>query len=127
VTDLRAGEQACYDRLVFDVTGAVDGYWVSYVDQITADPSGEVIPVRGGARLAITVQAPSYDHDGNLTYDPADRDELVDVADHDTFRQAVWSGSWEGTTSIGLGVRARLPFRVFTLPGRVVVDVAHFW
>lgn len=63
----------------------------------------------------------------NLTYDPANRDELGDVAGYGTFRQAVWSGSREGTTSIGLGVRARLPFRVFTLPGRVGVDGAHFW
>jgi ABC-2 type transport system ATP-binding protein len=36
--------------------------------------------------------------------------------------------------TIGLGVRARLPFRAFTVPGpagsrivRVVVDVAHLW
>ncbi|EWC59406.1 hypothetical protein UO65_5352 [Actinokineospora spheciospongiae] len=42
-------------------------------------------------------------------------------------RQLAWAGSWEGTTDLGLGVRARLPFRVFTLPGHVVVDVAHRW
>jgi hypothetical protein len=127
VTNIRAGEHTCYDRLVFDVTGPVDGYWVSYVDRITEDPSGFPIAVRGGARLAVTIQAPSYDHNGNLTYNPANRRELVNTTGYQTFRQAVWSGSWEGTTSIGLGVRARLPFRVFTLPGRVVVDVAHFW
>jgi hypothetical protein len=42
------------------------------------------------------------------------------------------AGSFEGYTSLGLGVRARLPFQVFTLDGpgsgsRLVVDVAHFW
>jgi hypothetical protein len=112
---------------VVDVTGPVDGYWVSYVDQITADPSGIPIPVRGGARLAITVQAPAYDDNGDMTYHFADRNELVSVGGYQTFRQVVYAGSWEGTTSLGLGVRARLPFRVFTLPGRVVIDVAHFW
>ena len=40
------------------------------------------------------------------------------------------AGSFEGQTTIGLGVRARLPFRVFVLAGpgsgsRLVVDVAH--
>ena len=43
-----------------------------------------------------------------------------------------WAGSFEGRTSLGLGVRARLPFRVFSLAGpgdgsRVVIDVAHRW
>ena len=38
----------------------------------------------------------------------------------------------ESQATIGLGVRARLPFRVFTLTGpgsgsRLVVDVAHRW
>ena len=48
------------------------------------------------------------------------------------FRQVAWAGSFEGYSSLGLGVRARLPFRVFALDGpdagsRLVVDVAHFW
>ncbi len=41
-------------------------------------------------------------------------------------------GTFEGYTTVGLGVRARLPFRVFELAGpgtgsRLVVDVAHRW
>ena len=49
-----------------------------------------------------------------------------------TFRQVAYAGSFEGQTTIGLGVRARLPFRVFTLAGpgsntRLVIDVAHTW
>jgi hypothetical protein len=44
----------------------------------------------------------------------------------------VGAGSFEGLTTIGLGVRAKLPFRVFTLNGpdghsRLVIDVAHRW
>jgi hypothetical protein len=57
---------------------------------------------------------------------------MVDVSGFRTFRQAYWGGTFEGTTVVGLGVRARLPFRVFSLPGkgdrtRFVVDVAHRW
>ena len=52
-----------------------------------------------------------------------------------TFRQVAWAGSFEGSTTVALGVRARLPFRVFVLPGvaqsdfgpRLVIDVAHRW
>jgi len=43
-----------------------------------------------------------------------------------------YAGSFEATTTVGLGVRARLPFRVFVLAGpatgsRLVIDVAHRW
>ncbi|MET9634609.1 hypothetical protein ABZX92_44900, partial [Lentzea sp. NPDC006480] len=60
-------------------------------------------------------------------YQPANPAEVVDVTGYRTFRQVAWAGSWEGTTDLGLGTRARLPFRVFTLPDRIVVDVAHQW
>ena len=48
------------------------------------------------------------------------------------FRQVALCGSFEGYMTFGLGVGARLPFRVFTLPGpgahsRLLIDVAHHW
>ena len=54
------------------------------------------------------------------------------MAGYRTFRQVVYAGTFEGYTSVGLGVRARLPFRVLVLDGpgtssRLVVDVAHHW
>jgi len=124
---LRAGRHDCFDRLVFDVRGVPSGYWVSYVNTMTEDATGNVVPLRGGAKLAVTVQAPSYDDAGRATYSPANRRELVNVTGYSTFRQVAWAGSFEGSTTVGLGVRARLPFRVFTMPGRFVVDVAHKW
>lgn len=127
MVDLRAGRHDCYDRLVFDFDGSADGYWISYVDQVTEDATGDPIPLRGGARLQITVHAPAYDESWEPTYTYADRSELVDVSGYQTFRQVAWAGSWEGTTGVGLGVRARLPFRAFALPGRLVIDVAHHW
>jgi hypothetical protein len=127
LTNIRAGRHDCYDRLVFDTTGPANGYWVSYVDVMHEDASGAVVPLRGGAKLSVTVQAPSYDSAGAQTYHYANRAELVDVTGYRTFRQVAYAGSFEGTTTVGLGVRARLPFRVFTLPNRIVVDVAHLW
>jgi hypothetical protein len=61
----------------------------------------------------------------------ANPNELVNVTGWTTFRQIKLVGpSFEGVTQIGLGVRARLPFRVFTLTGpgsmtRLVIDVAQ--
>ena len=105
---------------------------MSYVDQVRIDGAGVVVPLRGGARLEVTAAVPAYDGAGRPTYRPANRAELVSVAGYRTFRQVAWAGSFEGMTTVGLGVRARLPFRVFTLAGpgtgsRLVIDVAHRW
>ncbi|MFF2085170.1 hypothetical protein ACFVVM_15445 [Nocardia sp. NPDC058176] len=132
VGNVRAGRHDCFDRLVIDLTGPARGYWVAYVDRVTQDGSGDPVPLRGGAFLRVMVQAPSYDEDGNSTYNPANRTELVNTSGYQTFRQAAWAGSFEGQSGLGLGVRARLPFRVMTLDGpgaggRVVIDVAHHW
>lgn len=124
---LRAGRHDCYDRLVFDMRGSGSGYWVSYVDDVTMDGSGEPVPLRGGAKLHITVYSPAYNDNFEPTYEYDNPAELVNVTGFQTFRQVAWAGSWEGTTSVGLGVRALLPFRAFTVGNHVVVDVAHVW
>lgn len=135
ITNIRSGQHRCFDRLVVDINArgkGAPGYLVRYVRTVTMDASGAPVPLRGGARLLIVVKAPAYDANGNLTYRPANRRELVNVAGYRTFRQVAWAGSFEGQTSIGLGVRARLPMRVFVLNNsggghRLVVDVAHRW
>lgn len=131
VVDVRTGRHTCYDRLVIDVDGASHGFSVRYVDKVRADGSGFVVPTAGGARLQVVATAPAYDDDGNPTFLP-NRARVRDVTGYRTFRQVTWAGTFEGQTSLGLGVRARLPFRVFTLAGpgdgsRIVVDVAHRW
>ena len=125
---VRAGRHECYDRLVLDVRGVRSlGTWrAEYVSSVTQDPSGRTIALRGGAYLHISVGAAQGYRSSS---------ELVPVTGFSTFRQVASAGSFEGVTSIGLGVRARLPFRVLTatgIPGssngvRVVVDVAHAW
>jgi hypothetical protein len=122
VDGVRAGRHACFDRLVIDTTGRAPGYDVRYVTTVTADGSGFPVPVAGGARLAVVV------HQGATTIP-----SMPSVAGFTTFRQVKWAGSFEGYTTVALGVRARLPHRVFTLHdaatnrSRVVIDVAHRW
>ena len=127
IRQVRAGEQACFDRLVIQLgTGQKPGYRVEYVARIIQDPSGKVIPVRGGAKLHITVLAPVR------AGFPISSRHIVNVTGFRTFRQVVGAGSFEGITSFGLGVRAKLPFRVFILNGpgarhRLVIDIANRW
>ena len=135
LTNLRAGRHACYDRIVIDLAGVPAskvGYAVSYVSQVVEPGSGRVVPLAGGAKLRLKVTVPAYDSQGRPTYRPGDRARVVDVTGYDTLRQVALAGSFEGETTFGVGVRARLPFRVMILDGpgtgsRVVVDVAHRW
>lgn len=141
ITNVRAGRHACFDRMVVDINGKhVDivgghaGYDVRYVRDVFADPSDQLVSLRGGAKLQVAVRAHTEDViTGLQVFRPANANELVNVNGFSTFRQIKLIGpSFEGVTQIGLGVRARLPFRVFTLDGpgagsRLVIDVAHHW
>ena len=132
VTGVRTGRHACFDRMVVDLKGRAPGYSVKYVSNVYTDGAGQLVPLRGGAKLQVIALAPAYDSNtGTATYNPANKKELVNVTGYSTFRQIAWAGSFEGQTTFGLGVRARLPFRVFTIQdatsSRLVIDVAHHW
>ena len=131
LTNVRAGRHACYDRLVVDLSGKAPGYTVKYVSNVYSEGQGAVVPLRGGAKLLVVTRAPAYTSTGASSYTPANPRELVNVTGYTTFRQVAWAGTFEGQTSMGLGVRARLPFRVFTIQdatgSRLVIDVAHRW
>lgn len=129
IVDVRTGRHACFDRFVVDLDGPAAGYVVRYVNVYRADGSGQVIPLPGGAKIEIIVRAPAVDMNGDPTYPGVVGQRLpgVTVAGYETFRSTRYGGSFEGQTSLGLGVRARLPFRVLKVGNRVVIDVAHHW
>jgi hypothetical protein len=134
LVNVRAGRHSCYDRLVMDFRGAgASALHVRYASAVPHQARSEPLSLRGGAFLDIVLPTTTYDIDtGVSTYTPANNNELVNVDGWRTFRQVAGGGSYEGYTTIGLGVRARLPFRVFSLTGpgghsRLVIDVAHHW
>lgn len=125
IDTVRAGTHPCFDRLVVEVDGPAAGYRAAYVPQVTADGSGAVVPVAGGARIQFVVHHPWF-------HGPAVGARVVSVSGFPVFRDVRYAGSFEGFTSFGVGVRARLPMRVFTLAGpgghgRIVLDVARSW
>lgn len=132
ITDVRAGRHACFDRMVVDIDGPLEAYQVRYVRTVR-NIAGESVRLRGGAKLRISVWAPTYAvFTGTPVYEPANPARIVNVSGYRTFRQVRFVDSFEGISTFGLGVRARLPFRVFTLSGpgdgsRLVIDVAHRW
>jgi hypothetical protein len=120
---VRAGRHASFDRLVLEFRGRVPGNRVRYVRQVLTQGQGKRIPLGGRAALEVVVQASS-------AYTPRDPAHVVDVRGFPALRQVAWGGSFEGYTTVGVGVRTRLPIHVFVLSGpgrnnRLVIDVAH--
>jgi len=136
ITGVRTGQHPCFDRLVVDLAGdgsGTAGYQVRYVPTVRQEGSGRAVSLRGGAAIEVIVRAPAYDSNtGTPTLNLAHRTDLADVTGYATLRQIAFAGSFEGQTTIALGVRARLPMRAFVLDGpgagqRLVIDVYHHW
>jgi len=134
VYSVRSGQHDCYDRVVFDVNGADPvGYHVRYVDSVHADGSGEPVPVAGHAALEVIVHAPDFGSasSGHQPWrDPWKVGEtLLDPHGWQALDAVTFAGSFEGQTTFAVGVDARAPFRVHTLPDHavthVVLDIAH--
>jgi hypothetical protein len=128
LTDVRTGRHDCFDRVVFDFNGPATGYRVAYDDQVLSEGRGEPLQIAGGARLGVELLESTYDVEMGDTFHGG----RPSLAGYRTLRDVVYGGSFEGYTTFGVGVRARLPFRVFTLAGpgsssRIVLDVAHRW
>ena len=123
--EARTGRHTCYDRVVFEFNGAANGYSVHYGEAYTEGQGQPMSPITaGGALLAVSLRAPAS------TYRTGDH--VANVTGYRTLRDVVFGGSFEGYTTFAVGVRARLPYRVFVLSGpgthsRIVLDVAHQW
>ena len=128
---VRTGRHACFDRVVFEIDGPAPGYKVEYVSQVRTQGEGAVLPLAGGAYLNVVLLSNVFDELGHVHYSGRVGDRL-NVNGYKTLRDVKFGGCFEGYTTFGVGVRARLPFRVFTLDGpgdhsRIVLDIAHRW
>lgn len=133
----RVGRHACYDRVVFDINGSeAVGFVARYVPVVTADGSGEPVPVTGRAVLEVVVRAPIHgaDNQGHQPWRgaPTVGEDLVgpaEISGWSSLRAVTFAGSFEGQTTLAVGVRERRPFRVWVSsePGyrHVVLDIAH--
>lgn len=130
----RTGQHDCWDRLVFEFDGAANGYRVGYASEVYTEGKGDPLSglTAGGALIGVHLRNPTYDLSGNQRYAYAVGAHVADVTGYRTLRDVVFGGSFEGYSTFAVGVRARLPFRVFVLAGpgshsRIVLDVAHAW
>ncbi|MFB9239414.1 hypothetical protein ACFFWC_28425 [Plantactinospora siamensis] len=132
--EVRAGQQDCYDRLVFEIDGPANGYRVRYGEAYTQGQGLALSPyTAGGAVLEVTLLDPVADpNTGTVRYPASTGAHPLNLLGYQTLRDVVYGGSSEGYTTFAVGVRDRLPFRVTVLTGpgthsRIVLDVAHRW
>ncbi|WP_420111388.1 AMIN-like domain-containing (lipo)protein [Pseudactinotalea sp.] len=121
LTDVRVAEHADFDRLVLEFEGDGEPGWrVGYVEEAVREGSGESITLDGDAILQVSAthimatDMSAY-YDGPQQFDP-DTEVIDDV---------FVDGSFEGYSTVYLGLDDVEIFRVFTLsePSRLVVDV----
>jgi len=134
---VRVGRHDCFDRVVFDINGPQPvGFVVKYVPVVTTDPKGDPLPVAGRAVLQVVVRAPIFGEDsqGHQPWRAAPQTgaSLVapaSIAGWDSLAAVTFAGSFEGVTTVAVGVHEKTPFRawVYSEPGyqHVVVDITH--
>jgi hypothetical protein len=126
VTDIRAGRQQGFDRVVLEVAGSgVPGWDVRYVPEALSQGSGDGITVAGSQALRVTVTGAGLPGDTGVA--PYSGPTRLSAADTEVVTEIVFDGTFEGTSVAFVGATARLPFRVYSLesPTRVVLEVAH--
>jgi hypothetical protein len=133
----RVGRHACYDRVVFDINGPQAVSFVArYVPVVLVDGSGQRVPVPGRAALEVIVRAPilgadSQGHQPWRKVPPVGQNVIApsEISGWSSLRAVKFAGSFEGQTTMAVGVRERLPFRVSVTSERlyqhVVLDVFH--
>ena len=127
LTGIRTGLNPGFDRIVLDLSpGPLPGTLNHrLVDELTADPSGEVVWLTGQYFIDVSAFAlVAHDANGNPTYTGPPKFRTRNLAN---VMAVALTGDFEARTSIGIGVRSRTAVHVFTLagPNRVVIDVAH--
>ena len=131
IVRVRTGAHRCFDRMVLDLRSAPAAGWRVRYHGVSREGIGTPVALRGNADLEVVALAPAYGVDGRSAFHPANPSEVADVRGYRSFRQIAFAGTFEGQTTFGVGVRTRLPFRVFSVSGpggvKLVVDVAHRW
>ncbi len=110
-----------YDRVVLDITGALPGYQVRYIDHPVMDGSGRAATVPGRRYLQIRLEpAMAHAEDGTAL---APRTTTVN---YPMLKGWTITGDFEGVVTIVLGLDDVVGFRVGELSGpRVFIDVAN--
>ncbi len=119
---VRFGHHDCFDRIVVDVdTTEQVGFHAKYVPVVLHEGSGFPVEVAGEATLQVVIDAPfAMTPNGMPAFDA--------TPNLDVLREIRSAGSFEGQTTLAIGLSSKVKFGVYHLPKpdgtmRVVIDV----
>lgn len=125
IVDVRVGEHAGYDRVVFEFEGGIPEYEIDEASPpFQEDPSGRDVTVLGEEHLQLTLRGGTKQgDDGTSTYPGP-------TTFHAHFPQLVQLeelGDFEAQATWAIGMTADACVRVLTLsgPDRLVIDLEH--
>jgi LPXTG-motif cell wall-anchored protein len=118
ITSVTVGHHSGFDRVVFTSRNGRPSVTVKYVSQVTQDPSGKPVSLKGSAFLLVTLR--------NTTWQSAPSPQPTLTPGFPALRQLKGAGEFEAVASYGIGQASKAGFRVFALsdPNRVVIDLA---
>ncbi len=125
MTNIRTGLNNGFDRVVLDMTHGQPTVNYSYVDELIADGSGDIVWLTGESFVSVVATpAGAHDDNGNRTYTGPEKFRTRNLRN---VMAIALTGDYEAYLSIGLGIRYQSWVRVFTLtsPSRIVIDVGH--
>lgn len=124
VVNLRYAAHENFDRVVIDIKGRMPGGRIHYAKNFFYDGSGEPVPIKGRAGLALALNpAVAHDHAGNSVYEGP----RIARPHLDTLKAVAFTGDFEGYVSFAFALTHRAQYRVFTMydPMRLVIDFRH--
>lgn len=128
IIGIAATADECADSVVITLadTASDPGYLVRYVEEVHAEGSGDVVPLAGDYKIVVIIDSPTYDADFNPTL-PTDLDpeNLVDVTGMTVLRQIASGGSFESSTTIGIGIEGAHAFTVSYSDHQLTIQIAH--
>jgi hypothetical protein len=128
LVDVRVGRHDGFDRVVFEFDGTPPSYSVRFVGKpVHADPSDEVVPLKGEAALVVHVHGSGVDPSGSRPPHAYQGPWEIVPEDASAIRELVSTSDYEGLLIWAIGLDDEKPFAVATLqdPSRLVVDIDH--
>jgi hypothetical protein len=107
-----------YDRIVFDIPGALPGYTAAYVTKVRSDGSDRPVAVPGSHYLRIVLNpAQAHRDSGAPTVTGVHRVNLP------VLKAYAITGDYEGHVTVVLGLNRKAGYRIAELDNRIYVDV----
>ena len=113
-------EAGGWDRIVFEFDRGLPQADISYVESVFSCGPGELVPVQGGAILAVRMLAQAHNDQGMSTIPARQLSGQGGV-----IVEAKMYCDFEGHLDWAIGLKAKKPFKVTTLsnPTRLVIDI----